>query len=173
MQKSMLCIVVIFFFHLNQNLKKKISKFQLFNPPSFLWTLIFCPIFSKNSSYHHDGKCFTQIWKVTPPVTHNDGKCFEDSRTTTQSDDGVWYGTVAPPLAERRESLTTKFAIQTFKNERHKDFFEIKSNIRHCSRLKPIIQEHTCNTERLKNSAIPFMTRILNKMKLEIPNDSS
>ena len=76
-------------------------------------------------------------------------------------------------LTERREALTTKFAIQTFKNERHKDFFEIKSNIRHCSRLKPIIQEHTCNTERLKNSAIPFMTRILNKMKLEIPNDSS
>ena len=76
-------------------------------------------------------------------------------------------------LTEQREALTTKFAIQTFKNERYKDFFEIKSNIRHCSRLKPIIQEHTCNTERLKNSAIPFMTRILNKMKLEIPNDSS
>merc|ERR1712055_883548 len=76
-------------------------------------------------------------------------------------------------LTERREALTTKFAIQNFKNERHKDFFEIKSNIRHCSRLKPIIKEHTCNTERLKNSAIPFMTRILNKMKLEIPNDSS
>ena len=78
-----------------------------------------------------------------------------------------------PILAEQREILTTKFAIQTFKNERHKDFFEIKTNIRHCSRLKPTIQEHTCNTERLKNSAIPYMSAILNKMKLEIPNDSS
>ena len=75
-------------------------------------------------------------------------------------------------LAERREVLTTKFAMQTFRNERHKDFFEIKSNIRHCSRIKPTIQEHTCNTERLKNSSIPVMSSILNKMKLEIPNNS-
>ena len=76
-------------------------------------------------------------------------------------------------LAEWREVLTSKFALQTFRNERHKDFFEINSNIRHCSRLKPTIQEYTCNTERLKNSAIPVMSAILNKMKLEIPNDSS
>ena len=75
-------------------------------------------------------------------------------------------------LAERREVLTTKFAMQTFRNERHKDFFEIKSNIRHCSRIKPTIQEHTCNTERLKNSSIPVISSILNKMKLEIPNNS-
>ena len=77
-----------------------------------------------------------------------------------------------PTLAERREVLTTKFAMQTYRNERHKDFFEIKSNIRHCSRFKPTIQEHTCNTERLKNSSIPAMSTILNKMKMEIPSNS-
>ena len=76
-------------------------------------------------------------------------------------------------LAERRDVLTTKFAIQTFRNERHKDFFELKTNIRHCSRFKPTIQEHTCNTKRLKNSSIPVMSTIINKMKLEIPNNST
>ena len=74
-------------------------------------------------------------------------------------------------LAERRDVLTTKFAIQTFRNERHKDFFELKTNVRHCSRSKPTIQEHTCNTKRLKNSSIPVMSSIINKMKLEIPNN--
>ena len=76
-------------------------------------------------------------------------------------------------LAERREVLTSKFALQTFRNERHKDYFEINSNIRCCSKLKPSIQEYTCNTERLKNSAIPVMSEILNKMKLDISNISS
>ena len=74
-------------------------------------------------------------------------------------------------LTERRDVLTTKFAIQTFRNERHKDFFELKTNFRHCTRSKPTIQEHTCNTKRLKNSSIPVMSSIINKMKLEIPNN--
>ena len=77
-----------------------------------------------------------------------------------------------PSLAERREILTTKFAIQTFKNERHNDFFERKSNYRPGSRHKPSIQEHTCTTERYRNAPIPAMSRILNRMKLEIPNNS-
>ena len=69
-----------------------------------------------------------------------------------------------PSLAERRESLATKFAIQTFSNERHNDFFERKSNYRPGSRYKPSIQEHTCTTERYRNASIPAMSRIINRM---------
>ena len=52
-----------------------------------------------------------------------------------------------PTLAEWIETITSKFTLETFKNERHKGFFEEKSNIRSRSRYKPIIQEQTCTTE--------------------------
>ena len=74
-----------------------------------------------------------------------------------------------PTLAERRESLTGKFALETFKNERHNGFFEEKLNVRPNSRQNPIIQEQTCRTERHRKSAIPYMSRMLNKVKLETP----
>ena len=72
-----------------------------------------------------------------------------------------------PTMADRREDLTYKFGLDTYKNERHKDFFEEKTNIRPNSRYKPIIQEHTCNIDRYKNSSIPNMSRLLNKVELE------
>ena len=71
-----------------------------------------------------------------------------------------------PTLAERRESLTSKFGVETFKNERHKGFFEEKLNVRPNSRYKPEIQEQTCNTERYKNSTIPYLSKILNNVKI-------
>ena len=43
-------------------------------------------------------KCFLQIWSVNTAVTLIGSKCFESRETTTQSVDGVWNGTVAPPL---------------------------------------------------------------------------
>ena len=55
-----------------------------------------------------------------------------------------------PTLSERREVLTTKFAIKTFGNERHKDFFELKSYIRHCSRIKATIQEQTYDSRYIR-----------------------
>ena len=77
-----------------------------------------------------------------------------------------------PSLAERRETLTTKFAVQTFRNERHNDFFERKSYSRPSSRHKSIIHEPTCTTERYRNAAILYMSRLLNKANLDIPNTS-
>ena len=71
-----------------------------------------------------------------------------------------------PTLTERREILTSKFALETFKNERHKGFFKEKVNVRPNSRYKPRIQEEICATERLKNAAVPYMSKILNNVKI-------
>ena len=71
-----------------------------------------------------------------------------------------------PTLTERRETLTSKFAIETFKNERHKGFFKEKVNVRPNSRYKPRIQEETCATERRRNAAIPYMSKTLNNVKI-------
>ena len=45
-----------------------------------------------------------------------------------------------PLLAVRREFLSRKFAIDTFNNERHKGFFEEKSNVRLNARLKGTVK---------------------------------
>ena len=71
-----------------------------------------------------------------------------------------------PKLSERRESLTRDFAIDTFNSERHNDFFEVKSNVRPNARFKPILHEETCRTDRFRNSAIPYMSRLLNNTKI-------
>ena len=74
-----------------------------------------------------------------------------------------------PNLVVRRESLSRKFAIDTFNNVRHKDFFEKKSIVRPNARFNPIVHEETCRTERLKNSAIPYMSRLLNSTNIVNP----
>ena len=70
-----------------------------------------------------------------------------------------------PTLAERRENLTGKFTLETFKNERYKGFFKEKVNVRPNSRYKPEIQEETYTTERFKNATIPYMSKLLNNVK--------
>ena len=72
-------------------------------------------------------------------------------------------------LKERRESLTCKFAIDTAKNERHKGFFEIKTPTKYNTRSMVNFKEKFCVTERYKQSAIPYMSRILNKV--HFPNN--
>ena len=51
-----------------------------------------------------------------------------------------------PKLVVRRESLSRKFAIDTFNNVRHKDFFEKKSIVRPNARFNPIVHEETWRT---------------------------
>ena len=70
-----------------------------------------------------------------------------------------------PTLAGRRETLTRKFALDTFNNPNHKGFFDETTNVRPNARFKPAVQEYTCGTDRLKNSAIPYMSRLLNNIK--------
>ena len=69
-------------------------------------------------------------------------------------------------LSQRREILTRKFALETFKNERHQDFFEEKKNNRSTSRNMHIVQEKNCKTTRYYNSAIPYMSRMLNNVEI-------
>ena len=67
-------------------------------------------------------------------------------------------------LAERRESLTINFGMNTFKNEKHKGFFEEKIQVAPNTRSKQKIQEHTWKTERSRSSAIPSMSKKMNEI---------
>ena len=69
-----------------------------------------------------------------------------------------------PTLSARRETLTRKFAEDTFNNERHKGFFEESNDTGHDTRIKQPIKVPFCKTDRYRNSAIPYMSRLLNKI---------
>ena len=65
-------------------------------------------------------------------------------------------------LNERREVLTTKFAIDTARNEKHNGFF-IKKQIHNiATRNMFVIEEPFCKNERYYKSAVPYMSRTLN-----------
>ena len=69
-------------------------------------------------------------------------------------------------LKERREILTNKFAINTARNENHNDMF-IKSQSRNTkTRNMFVIEEPFCKTLRYYKSAIPYMSRLLNRVYL-------
>ena len=65
-------------------------------------------------------------------------------------------------LEERREILTSKFALQTMKNERHKNMFQMKEDHGVNLRNKPKVKQLDWNTKRYFNSAVHYMSRILN-----------
>ena len=69
-----------------------------------------------------------------------------------------------PTLSTRRETLTRKFAEDTFNNERHKDFFDENNDTGYDTRLKEPIKVPFCATSRYRNSAIPYMSRHLNNI---------
>ena len=65
-------------------------------------------------------------------------------------------------LNQRREVLTTKFAIDTARNEKHNGFF-IKKQIHNiATRNMFVIEEPFCKNERYYKSAVPYMARTLN-----------
>ena len=74
-----------------------------------------------------------------------------------------------PTLSERRETLTTNFALETYKSGLHKDFFEEENADRPNTRSKPKVKEHTGNTSRLNKSAIPTMSKMINDSKEDLP----
>ena len=65
-------------------------------------------------------------------------------------------------LQQRREVLTQKFALETAKNQNHKDMFEFIQAKNITTRNYSVIQEKNCKTERYYKSSIPHMSRILN-----------
>ena len=66
----------------------------------------------------------------------------------------------------RRESINIKFATKCTENPRHARMFPLNQNIRTESRHPKHFLEVKCNTTRLYKSAIPAMTRLLNKTKV-------
>ena len=69
-------------------------------------------------------------------------------------------------LDKRREILTGKFALDSFKSKRHNDMFTNKVYGRAPGRFEPIVQEKQCTTERYYKSAVPYMSRMLNNVKI-------
>ena len=69
-------------------------------------------------------------------------------------------------LKERRDVLTTKFAIDTARNVRHSDLFVKKHAHNIVTRNMFTIEEPICKSERYYKSAIPYMSRMLNSVFL-------
>ena len=70
-------------------------------------------------------------------------------------------------LLERREDLTQKFAVETFKNDRHEGFFELPKRTRTGTRTILNVQEKDCNSTQYFKSAVPYMSRLLNDVKID------
>ena len=68
-----------------------------------------------------------------------------------------------PTLAERREVLTSKFALDTFKSGIHTDFFEEASSDRPNTRSKPKVIEPSGSTSKLRKSAMVHLSKKVNK----------
>ena len=76
-------------------------------------------------------------------------------------------------LNKCREVLTSKFALETARNESQNDMFLKKQNNHITTRNRLILEEPHCKTDRYYRSTIPYMSRILNavvisKRKVEL-----
>ena len=68
-------------------------------------------------------------------------------------------------LHARRLKLCENFAVKCTKNPRHADMFELKTRNNNFTRQKQKFIEPKCKTDRYYKSAVPFLTRLLNKIK--------
>ena len=66
-------------------------------------------------------------------------------------------------LNDRREVLTRKFAFDLVKSQKYSDLFEINHNNYMATRNRLYYKEPKYHTDRYFKSAIPYMTRLLNK----------
>ena len=93
--------------------------------------------------------------EATRIILGNEFKNYEDALTKVNLDS----------LQERRKELCRKFAIKCTKSEnvRVKDIFQIREKA-HCmdTRKEEVYTVDYAHTERLKNSSIPYMQRLLN-----------
>ena len=67
------------------------------------------------------------------------------------------------PLSDRREILTSKFALQIINSERHQSMFQVKHK-KIQTRSNALFQEERYYSERFRNSSVPYMTRLLNNV---------
>ena len=72
-------------------------------------------------------------------------------------------------LSERRKAAAIKFGEKCVKNPKHADMFPKNSPGRHLRTPRLPYKEYFCRTERLYESSIPTITRLLNaKYKEEL-----
>lgn len=65
-------------------------------------------------------------------------------------------------LKARRNKLSLSFAIKCTNNENTSDMFPLRDNVANTRNGEKYVVTHA-STDRLMNSAIPFMQRLLNK----------
>ena len=65
-------------------------------------------------------------------------------------------------LKDRRNLLCLKFAQKCLKNDKTKSMFPLSEENHHYTRIQEKFKVKHANTDRLKNSAIPQMQRLLN-----------
>ena len=65
-------------------------------------------------------------------------------------------------LKDRRNALCLKFAQKCLKNDKTKSMFPLSEENHHYTRIQEKFKVKHANTDRLKNSAIPQMQRLLN-----------
>ena len=71
-------------------------------------------------------------------------------------------------ISSHRENLCLKFAGNCLKNEKVKGIFsKNESNHKMIKRKNNLYSEKLIKTKRYKNSAIPYMVRLLNKEEQE------
>ena len=66
-------------------------------------------------------------------------------------------------LCERRKDICLKFAKKCLKSEQHSDMFPLLDSNRPVTRQNIVYKEYQCKTSRYYNSAIPYLTRLLNE----------
>ena len=69
-------------------------------------------------------------------------------------------------LKIRREILTKNFALNAVASTNHSSMFEKNNSDYMNTRNRLFFKEPFCNTDRYYNSAIPYMTRLLNEIYL-------
>ena len=67
-----------------------------------------------------------------------------------------------PRLAKLRETACLKWAVRAHKSPLHKDLFPLTTKTME-TRSNNMFMEYRCKTNRFYNSAVPYMTRALNK----------
>ena len=71
--------------------------------------------------------------------------------------------TMLAKLSDRREKLCLKFAKNCAKNELTRDLFKLNPNGGAVSRNREKYLVTMANTDRLRDSAVPYLHRLLNK----------
>ena len=67
-----------------------------------------------------------------------------------------------PKLSERREKLCLKFAKSCTKNDLTKDLFPLNPTVEPGRRKRDLYKVLHSNTDRLRDSAVPYLQRLLN-----------